>query len=751
MDSRVEDTDAAATDLLYRQARTSILGAWFTAGLAVSLLWDAALSPFLPLWLLMYSALMGVRLYLCNQYSVRSNKTGEVVAWKRMFVVLAGCSGMLWGLLVFVVFPVISVESKVVVILFAGGLTASAIASYAAVLLASLAFSLPFLLSLMLVALPHPDKFSITISGMTFLYTLVLFLTAKTINRSVLCSITLQFENIDLIEHLNKLREAEESLNRELQDEIKVRRATQDELERSMQTLETAKIVAENANSAKDRFLAVISHEIRTPLNNIIMATECLEKSDINHNLRRYVDIVMAAGMSLLTIINDILDHARISSGQLQLERVGFDLLAFLQRTCAPFEVAAKSKGIGFYLNFSSKLPTVVILDSLRLKQVLSNLLDNAIKFTERGHVALVAGMETDSLGRQCLAFTVKDTGIGIGQDAQRVLFEPFVQADVSTTRRYGGTGLGLAICKDITELMHGSISIESVPGVGSEFSCSIPCETAEDGGTFGNQQCRQDCGLQQFPVSGLHILLAEDDETSRVLTTEILEHCGHQVKAVDNGEIALAEVTTHGYDLVLLDMEMPGIDGFKVISLVRTAEKTEGRPHQLIAAVTAQAFPEDRLRCLDAGADGYLAKPVTEEKLLCLIAAILQGRGNDTDLKHDNTKSQYDGNLLWQRTKGNRSAYTAVVAIFIRTYPQVVRNLQTALADNNLDEVRYAAHKLKGMLSLFDESDLHTMAQHLETAAKQGDLLTVSDLWPRLRHTSDCLYSTIQQTMETD
>lgn len=728
----------ARTEVLYRLAKTSVLGSWLTAILAVFLLWSPITRLFMTCWCAAYSLLALLRLFVCFRYGKGAEARGHQGVWRTYFVCLAGLSGILWGILVFNLFPHVTLESKVIIIFFAGGLTASAVAAYAAVLAASMSFCIPFLASLILMGPLYQTAFTTTISSMTILYTLFLYLTARTMHASVVRAIRLQFENLDLIDSLRESQLEQQKLNQQLRSEITSRTTVQADLEQTMQTLQEAKDEAEKANSAKGRFLAVISHEIRTPLNNIIMACERLEDQSLDQGSHRYVSIVAGAAKNLLTLFNDILDHAKIGSGQIQLEFITLNLLEFIKKTCRPFEIAAQRKGLDFIFESALDVPTTVTLDPFRLRQILTNLLDNAIKFTANGSVILSVQHFTDSSGHLTLHFIITDTGIGIPSEMCESLFEPFVQGDVSTTRLFGGTGLGLAICREIVTLMGGSICCSSRERQGSVFSFVVPVEQPSD------SEISQGLAIQNNGMSrsckSLKILLAEDDEISTTLTKETLASHGHTVVSAMDGEQALALALSERFDLLLLDMEMPKKDGFLVLQILRKHEKEHGTMHLPVAAVTAQAFPEDYQRCILAGADGYLAKPVSQEKLLQLIREVLPYEKSELKVIQQYQSHFFESRVLKQRVKGQQEVLKKMVSIFLATYPELCQQIHDAILEQDRRKIRLLAHKLKGMLAYFDDSLLVEKAQKIEVGACDGDFLWLSHEWENFQKEAESL-----------
>lgn len=379
------------------------------------------------------------------------------------------------------------------------------------------------------------------------------------------------------------------------------------------QELRLAKDAAEAASVAKSQFLANMSHEIRTPMNGVLGMTELLLATPLTDKQRHMAHTVQQSAASLLTIINDILDYSKIEAGKLQLEHTNLDLSKLLDDAIMLFSEVAHQKGLSLSAEITPSVPTALRGDPTRLRQILLNLIGNAIKFTANGSINVRADCLKREAEQILLRMTVRDTGIGIPHESQPRVFDAFAQADGSTTRKFGGTGLGLAIVKQLVHLMGGTVDLESIPGRGSTFGFTVPIEVPPD-----NERASRMVQPRHDP-STLHgkILLAEDNVVNREIAVAMLELLGCTVDIAEDGQEALAAVDAHSYDLVLMDCQMPNLDGLKASRLIREQENQRPHPRRLpIVALTANAMEGDREQCLATGMDGYLTKPFTFDQL---------------------------------------------------------------------------------------------------------------------------------------
>jgi PAS domain S-box-containing protein len=377
-----------------------------------------------------------------------------------------------------------------------------------------------------------------------------------------------------------------------------------------------ARNAAESANDAKSTFLATISHEIRTPLNGILGMVQAMAYEDLPPHQSERLAIIRQSGESLLAIVNDVLDLSKIGSGKLTLESIPFDLVELTAGASATFAAVADGKGLEFSLD-GTRAPGMYQGDPVRVRQILYNLISNALKFTEAGSVRVLLERTHDGLRLQ-----VADTGVGIPADRLNKLFEPFIQADASTTRRFGGTGLGLSICKELAVQMGGQVTVESVFGRGSTFIVDLPLPYLGSTRESGDEPAA--LATEAEDLSQLRVLAAEDNRTNQIVLQALLGHVGVVPVVVENGRLAVEAWVNQTWDLILMDAQMPEMDGVQATKAIREMEQATGRERTPIIALTANALSHHADEYLKAGMDGFVAKPIQVTQLFAAIQACL-------------------------------------------------------------------------------------------------------------------------------
>ncbi len=508
--------------------------------------------------------------------------------------------------------------------------------------------------------------------------------------------------------------------------------------------LQEAKEAAEKANRAKTEFLANISHDIRTPLNAILGFSEMIMNTSSPIEDQKYAGQIIAESEVLLNLINDLLDISKVDAGKLALENLPFNLQSIFDGVYSSMGMRAKEKGLQFNISISEQTPLELSGDPNRLRQILVNLVGNAIKFTDHGSVDISVKVQGDLRDQVLLYFAVTDTGIGIERGKELLIFESFAQAEGGTARKYGGTGLGTTISKKLVELMGGSIGVKSRLGEGSTFWFTLPFYRSCPG---KDAATREEAGEQSLLAETMTdqqgmILLVEDYPTNREVALTHLVNAGYDVDIAENGEDAVTAAKRKRYDLILMDVRMPGMDGFEATQLIRAAEqKNEEHNSVPIIAMTANVYEQDRLKCLRVGMNDIISKPIRRNHFLQVVDCWLKksGRGatppkNSTGegetampKKKDQSIQIGDRPILYERAlkefSNDKELLDSVLKNFISNIEGLLPALDDALAQKDTETLSFEAHKIKGGAANLTAFPLSKAAELLETSADSGDL----------------------------
>ena len=471
---------------------------------------------------------------------------------------------------------------------------------------------------------------------------------------------------------------------------------------------ESAAKIAEEAVRSKQQFLSNMSHEIRTPMNAIIGFTKVLLKSEVDTKQKEYLNAIRMSGDALTVLINDILDLAKVDAGKMVFEQTPFKMDASISAMIHLFETKINEKNIALTRQYDDKIPKVLIGDPVRLHQIVLNLVSNAVKFTSKGEITISVRLLNENEEKVTVEFSVTDTGIGIPEDRLGHIFENFQQASSETARLYGGTGLGLAISKQLVESQGGSISVKSKLEEGSVFSFILPFQK-----TNAELELENIMNTLNTKVQNIKVLVVEDITLNQLLMKTLLDDFGFEHDIADDGKIAIEKLQSKSYDIILMDLHMPGMNGFEATDYIRNKMNSQIP----IIALTADVTTADLKKCTDIGMNDYISKPLDEKLLYKKIMELLLKTKILKDPPLTPASSKYtDLNYLKKRTKDNPDLIMEMISLYLKQTPPLINHMKQGLHDKDWDSVYTAAHKLIPSFSIMGiHRDFETTARMIQ------------------------------------
>jgi len=620
---------AARTELLYKNGKASSILVIVAANIMSAVLYSILESSFIYIWTAAITTFALCRIGLILWYEKKS-LTFPNQFWVKWYGIVTTAISFCWAWLANLGFGHSDVTYLLVVI-FLISMSSLAVPILIAFPVIMTIYFLPALAVITIQLFITTNETFVYLGLGLVLYILVILLSAKRFYLLLINSLQTGFTNEKLADQLELENKTTSQLNNKLKQEIAIREKVQIELEQHQDSLEglvekrtnellVAKKLAEQANHTKGQFLANMSHEIRTPMNAILgLAELTLLEDNLSEQAKSHQKDILQSVDALLEIINNILDFSKIESGQLSLEQINFSILDSINETINIFKYKAQEKSLKLIVNVDKNIPPYVVGDITRFRQILVNLLGNAIKFTDKGSVTLNCNL-TDA--PDLLKFSVIDTGIGIAKENHHKIFENFSQADNSTTRQFGGTGLGISIVKTLTEMMGGKVWLESELGQGSTFHFTLKLPKSNDdhiAKVKDNEAELKSLFNNKPKTKTEHILLVEDNTFNQKVISQQLERLGYSCEIANNGQEGENKLRDNNYPLILCDISMPVMDGYEFISRLRELEK-QTTTHTTVIAITANAIKGEQEKCLDAGFDDYCIKPIKLEKLQQLL-----------------------------------------------------------------------------------------------------------------------------------